>query len=213
MKRNIIILIAAFASLFSLEIMEQGVSSVSAADTDTKSVTKFPMAAQGPPKVKLENPPTEQQIKKSIGEATRYFLANQNPKGTWGSARKTKQLNIYAPGSAQDGYLAGTTALALAALLETEAAMKRSENPVSAEEIGVEAKELAKSIDKAEEWTLENLPKLRRSAGDVIYNIWGHSYGVLALVRMLDRYPDYKERREKISDVIRDQIKLIEKYE
>ena len=175
--------------------------------------TAFPLAAEGVSLVPLDVKPTKEQINRSIGHATRYLLEKQNPKGTWGSARNTKRLNIYAPDSSHGGYLCGTTALGLAALLETEAALKKENATLKADEIGIDPDVLAKAIDKAEQWTLENLPKLRRSSADVLYNIWGHGYGLQALVRMLDRYPDDAERCEKIRVAMKVQIEFIERFE
>ncbi len=175
--------------------------------------TSFPMAAEGVPLVPLDTIPTQEQIHRSIGHATRYLLEHQNPKGTWGSARNSKQLNIYAPESSHDGYLCGTTALGLAALLETEAALKKENAVLQADALGVDPEVLARSIDKSEQWLLGNLPRLRRSSADVIYNIWGHAYGLQALVRMLDRFPDDESRCEIIKAAMKEQVGYIERFE
>jgi len=60
---------------------------------------------------------------------------------------------------------------------------------------------------------LENLPKVRRSTSDVLYNIWGHAYGLRALVRMLERFPDDEARCEKIKAAMQEQVGFIERFE
>jgi len=186
---------------------------IQAAESELNDKTSFPMAAEGVRLIPLDSKPTLEQIHRSIGHATRYLIEKQNPKGTWGSARNTKNLNIYAPESSHDGFLAGTTALGLAALLETEALLKNKSASVKAEDCGIDPGVLAKTINKGEEWVLGNFPKLRRSSSDAIYNIWGHAYGLQALVRMLDRFPDDETRCEKIRAAIREQIGYIERFE
>lgn len=174
---------------------------------------RYPAVEQGPRMLPLEARPTVDQIKKSISKGTRYFIEKQNPKGTWGSARKTKSLNIYAPGSTFDAYLAGTTGLGLISLLEVEAAIRNDQIELDAEELQIDPEQLKTTIDKAESWVLENLSELRRSSQDAIYNVWGHAYGTQALVRMLDRYPEDQPRCERIRAAIEKQIELIEKFE
>ncbi|MCL2305728.1 MAG: terpene cyclase/mutase family protein [Planctomycetaceae bacterium] len=183
--------------------------SVYAAESAPSEKMSFPLAAEGVRLVELESKPTPEQIRRSIGRAAQYLIEKQNPKGSWGSARNTKELNIYAPESSHDAYLAGTTALGLAALLETEAMLKKE----SGADFGIDPGALTKAINKGEEWLLTNLSKLRRSSSDVIYNIWGHAYGLQALVRMLDRFPDDEARCEKIRSAMQEQIGYIERFE
>ena len=57
------------------------------------------------------------------------------------------------------------------------------------------------------------MPKLRRDTPDVIYNIWGHAYGIKALVRMYKRLPNDEARKKKIEEAIRLQINLLERFE
>ena len=65
-------------------------------------------------------PPTG-EIDAAIEKGVAFLLQRQNPNGSWGSARNTKGLNIYAPvPGAHHAFCAGTTSLCLAALLELE---------------------------------------------------------------------------------------------
>ena len=188
-------------------------TAVYAAEPDSNIKTSFPMAVEGVRLIEMDSKPTQEQIHQAIGHATRYLITKQNPKGSWGSARNTKELNIYDPGSTHDAYLAGTSALGLAALLETEAMLNKEEMASKTDEFGIDRNALTKAINKGEEWLLTYLPKVRRSSSDAIYNIWGHAYGLQALVRMLERFPDDADRCEKIRAAIREQIGFIERFE
>ena len=50
--------------------------------------------------VPVPNPvesPSRERIQQAIGEGIAFLLERQNPNGSWGSATRTKDLNIYAP--------------------------------------------------------------------------------------------------------------------
>ena len=115
------------------------------------------------------DPPSEKSIQTSISLGTEFLRLDQNPDGSWGSARQTKGLNIFAPvpGSHRAFRLA-ITALCVSALIET-----KSKDPFYK---GI--------IKKGEGYLLEHLPHLRRATGVAIYNVWAHAYGIQALVRM-----------------------------
>jgi hypothetical protein len=127
-------------------------------------------------------------------------LSTQNKDGSWGSAQKTKDLNIFAPvPGAHHAFRCGVTALCVEALIESGAAVTNSK---------VEA-----VLRLGEDWLLENLPKLRRAESVAIYNVWGHAYGIQALAAMHHRASTNEERVEKILGVIRGQIDLLGRYE
>ncbi len=177
------------------------------------AAVKYPLALQGVKPNRLDNPPSREKILEAIGRGANFLIERQNPNGSWGSARQTKELNIYAPGSSHDGFRAGTTALGLSALLEIEAATKRQENPLSLDELDVDRDKFEWAIERAEWWTRDHLPKLRRSADDCLYNVWGHAYGIHSLVRMLDRYPEDTERCDWIRELIRGQVDMLRRFE
>ncbi len=55
---------------------------------------------------------------KAIDRGVAFLLARQNPNGSWGSARNTKGLNIYAPvPGAHHAFRAAVTGLGVAALV------------------------------------------------------------------------------------------------
>jgi squalene cyclase len=56
-----------------------------------------PLATTGPKPGKI-TPPSPEQIDAAIHRGIKFLLDDQRPDGSWGSAEKTKGLNIYAPG-------------------------------------------------------------------------------------------------------------------
>ena len=162
-------------------------------------------------KVEIERPdrlpeievPTQETIRTSIERGCAFLKKRQNPDGSWGSARQTKGLNIFAPvpGSHRAFRLA-VTALSIAALIENKAS-----EPVFAE-----------TISKGEDHLLERLPYLRRATPVAIYNVWAHAYGIQALVRMRDlaaKRPDANatSRLARINELIRHQTGMLQRYE
>ena len=144
-------------------------------------------------------PPSPEAIEKAIDDGVSYLLRAQNPNGSWGSARNTKGLNIYAPiPGAHHAFRSAVTAMAITALIET-GSLEGS-------------KEVAPALRRGEDWLLENLPGVRRATGDAIYNNWAHAYGCQALARMLQRAPN-DGREARIRNVIATQLKRLESYE
>ena len=137
------------------------------------------------------------EIQRSLDKGCDFLLERQNPDGSWGSARQTKGLNIFAPvpGSHRAFRLA-VTALSISALLEIK---KEDQN-------------YSKCIRKAEKYLLEKLPQLRRASPMALYNVWSHSYGLQALHRMHE-LSSSSQRKAEIKDVMVQQIKMLQTYE
>jgi len=145
-----------------------------------------------------EAPPKADAIGSAIARGVGFLLGHQNKDGSWGSARNTTGMDVYAPvPGAHHAFRGAVTALCLAALVE-----------VSDGSPAVEA-----AIERGEAWLLATLPRLRRAEPDAIYNVWGHAYGIQALAHLLRRHPDDAARRERIRALIRDQIGFLERYE
>lgn len=138
------------------------------------------------------------EIRAAIQNGVEFLLKDQNPNGSWGSATRTKGLNIYAPvPGAHHAFRAATTSLCIAALIEVA-----GDDP-----------DVKDSIDRAEAWLLEHLKQLRRATGDAIYNVWGHGYSIQALVRMHARHADNAEKQKEIVDLIKMQFDMLTRYE
>jgi hypothetical protein len=165
-------------------------------------VPKFPakppaIAEQGP-RPKPVPTPAAGEIDASIKRGIDFLLAHQNKNGSWGSADIFRPGEIYAPvPGAHEAFRAAVTAMCISALIET----------------GGEDSRVPESIDRAEAWLFEHLPRVRRHTPDCFYNVWSHAYGIQALVRMLGRKPDDAEREKKIRELIRHQIGMLDRYE
>jgi len=156
----------------------------------------FARAGDLPP----NKPPSPAELEKSIQRGLDFLLKDQNKDGSWGTAQRTKDLNIFAPvPGAHRAFRSGTTALCVAALIETGAA---DSNPAAKQ-----------SLARGEEWLLKNLPQLRRADSIAIYNVWGHAYGIHALADMYRRETQDPKRKEQIKEVIVSQIDLLRRYE
>jgi len=143
-------------------------------------------------------PPSRDDIVGALARGRGFLLAYQNPDGSWGSARRTKALNIYAPvPGAHQAFRAAVTSLCLSALIETAA-----DDPAA-----------VRAVERGEAWLLANLPDVRRAVPRAIYNTWTHAYGIRALVRMHGRVPGDKARREKVLGLIAQQVDLLKRYE
>ena len=133
----------------------------------------------------------------SIRRGTDFLLTHQNPNGSWGSARLTKDLNIYAPlPGAHQAFLAGASTLALSGLID--AADPRPE--------------AAAAIDKAAAWTAAELPKLRRADPTTTYNVWGHAYALRAMSRLYQRESDPAKKADWVR-LAQGQVDLVDRYE
>ena len=115
----------------------------------------------------------KKDIQDAIKQAQEFLKKNQNKDGSWGSARNTKGLNIYAPvPGAHKSFKSAATAIAYLGLLETDPAGYREE------------------LKKCRQWLFENLPDVKRDSADTIYNVWTHCFAIEALLRMRDKDED-----------------------
>lgn len=142
--------------------------------------------------------PSPSEIQQSIDRGARFLLMTQNDDGSFGTHETNRLSEVYAPlPGAHNAFRAATTALAVSALVETKGA-----DP-----------EFRASIDAAETWMLKNMRNVKRATGDAIYNVWGHAYGIHALVRLRKREGQSPAKIEEIDDLIRHQIDMLVRYE
>jgi hypothetical protein len=162
---------------------------VSAADT---------RPADGPAKPPPAPPVPPAELDAAIARGIAFLVKAQNADGSFGGPGRTKDLNIFAtvPGS-HHAFQTGATALAVSALIET----------------GGEGSDVRLALEKAENWLLDRLPRLRRATEIELYNVWGHCYGIQALVRMHGRAAADRERQRRIEAVIRGQVEMLARYE
>ena len=144
-----------------------------------------------------EQIPTVDEINASITRGVDFLTADQNKNGSWGSATRTKDLNIYAPlPGAHHAFRAGSTGLALSGLIDS----------------GDIRPEVTASIEKAAVWSAENLPKLRRADQTSTFNIWGHAYGLRSLVRLHERAQN-TAKKAQYKALAQQQVDLVNRYE
>jgi hypothetical protein len=147
---------------------------------------------------KSPEPVPRERLEASIKRGIEFLLKDQNKDGSWGSAERTKDLNIYAPvPGAHHAFRTAVTAMCVSALIETD---DHSDG-------------VKKAIERGAANLFEELPKVRRGSTDAIYNVWTHAYGIQALVDMYRRLPDDKERQKKIVDLIKGQYDRLTRYE
>lgn len=152
--------------------------------------------------------PTGDEINDSMMRGIEFLLADQNSNGSWGSATRTKGLNIYAPiPGAHHAFRTATTSLAIIALVKTFDRL-----PAGEADSGLRSRVRA-SIARAESWLSEHLPRLRRATGDALYNIWGHGYSIAALAQLHRWHSDAPENQEELVSLIRSQFKMLQRYE
>lgn len=159
--------------------------------------TPNPLALEGPRPPDVEKP-ADEAVNAALRRGTDFLLLRQNRDGSWGSARNTKGLNIYAPvPGAHHGFRAATTALCISALIDG----------------GDDRPEVAEAIDRGEAWLLENLPHVRRATPDTIYNNWAHAYALQALARLVHRHEGDPARQEALRELMRGQLDRLTRYE
>ncbi len=142
--------------------------------------------------------PSAETLEKSILRGVDFLVQRQNKDGSWGTARRTKNLNIGAPAPGSHlSFRAGTTSLAVLALLEC----------------GDSRPAVTEAIDRGEAWLLLHLPKVRRGSAGVNFNVWAHGFGIQALARMHARDPNDQKRRAQIEQVIVQQIDMLKRNE
>ncbi len=138
-----------------------------------------------------------ERLDDAVGRGRSFLVRIQNDDGSFGSAERTKDLNIMAGVGSHFGFRAATTALCVQALIE--------------EDDGSTA--VARAIDRGERWLMDNLPEVRRDNPTLIYNVWSHAYGIQALAAMHGRVPEDAVRRRRIEALIRGQYDRLTRYE
>lgn len=171
------------------------------------AVSISPLATTGPKPAPI-TPPEPAQITAAIRRGVQFLLDDQNKDGSWGSAQKTKGLNIYAPPpGAHRAFRAAVTSLALMAFIEAEPGLAAEQRPA-----------VAAAIERGEAWLIEHVGAVRRAADlqyvtpDALYNIWCHAYSIQALVRLHARAADDPEKQAKLKEVAAGQADLLRRY-
>jgi hypothetical protein len=160
-------------------------------------VATFPVTAADVASLK---PPSQDELEQSLRRGVDFLVESQNPDGSWGSAHKTKDLNIFAPvPGAHLAFRSAVTAMCVEALIQTGAFATNAR--------------ARSALDLGEAWLLKYLPEVRRADGMAIYNVWSHAYGIQALAQMHRRAHGNRPRQQQIKDLIVGQIDRLRRYE
>ena len=145
----------------------------------------------------VADPPSAEAIEKSLRRGAAFLVRDQNANGSWGSATRTKGLNIFAPvPGSHHAFRTAVTAMCVSALIETGDLSPAAE----------------KALASARRWLLKNVSRVRRADMTALYNVWAHAYSIQALVRMLPRASDEREQ-SRIRGLVIDQIDRLKRYE
>ena len=138
--------------------------------------------------------PTE--LAAAIDRGRAFLVGVQNTDGSFGTAERTKDLNIMAGVGSHHGFRAATTALCVQALVE--------------EDDG--SPEVAAAIERGAAWMASELPRVRRDEPMLIYNVWSHAYAIQALAALHRRAAD-QTGRDRYAELIRGQYEKLVRYE
>lgn len=137
-------------------------------------------------------------LEAGIRRGVEFLLKTQKPNGAWGGPQWTGGVDVDPVPGAHDSFTVATTAMCVEALLE----------------VGGQATEVRQAIDKATEFLLRELPKLRRANQGNLPNVWGHSFGIQTLAALHRRTPAGDiARRTLLEKHIREQIGYLEHFE
>jgi hypothetical protein len=156
------------------------------------------------PRLAPVDPPKQAELESTIHRGVDFLVERQLPKGCWGSARRTKWLNVVAPvPGAHHAFRTAVTSLCISALIHSD-----DRRP-----------EVLNAIEGGKQWLIENLSRLRRSDEKALYNNWGHAYSISAMVDLWRCCEDDSnqqqalEKRTVLEQLIRSQIKMLDRYE
>jgi hypothetical protein len=156
-------------------------------------------AAAAPPSVRPgpPEPLTPARLEEAIGRGVRFLLNTQNKDGSWGSPRWTGGVDQDPVPGAHRSFTTAVTAMCMEALIDC----------------GGDSSEVQRALARAEEFLLQNLPRLRRADQANLPNIWAHAYGIQTLARLHGLCPDDIARRRRLEEMMREQVSFLERCE
>ncbi|MCH2113775.1 MAG: terpene cyclase/mutase family protein [Pirellulales bacterium] len=149
-----------------------------------QTVAAPPLAVQGPKPVPIGSADPN-KVRAAIARGVEFLLDTQLKQGAWGKSANSKYYRIWAPvPGAHRAFRTAVTGLCVSSLLESRAQFT-----------GPRRQRIDAAIDQGQVWLLDQGEQLRRSApdklddeyGNALYNIWGHSFAIQALVQLHDR--------------------------
>lgn len=151
-----------------------------------------------PPRPGPPAPIAAATLEATIGKGVQYLLRTQNADGSWGSPRWSGGVDVDPVPGSHHSFTAATTAMCVEALLE----------------VGGDGSDVKRAVDKGIEYLLKELPNLRRADPGNLPNVWGHSWGIELLVKLIERLPPGEtEKRQLYEKHIKEQLKFLERFE
>lgn len=126
-----------------------------------------------------------------------FLLKNQNKDGSWGDHRVIGTWNILCP--YPDGPLTFRTASTALCIVGLNACSRRDEPQV------------VKAMERAEDFLVKVMPRLKRGHELCIYNIWAHTYVLDAMCMRASYLGDKHPRYALLKKCAADQIEMLEK--
>ncbi len=194
--------IARNCTLLSLMALANLSSSVCGKDSETAPAPVYPLAVQGPKPAPI-TPPSAAEIHTAIEQGVDFLLDVQIKQGAWGSAHRTKELNIYAPvPGSHHAFRTAVTSLVLMSLVESR---DQFDGPRRAD--------IESAIDRGQAWLLEHADDLRRAEAEALYNVWGHAYAIHAIVRLHQRAAEDNDLQVKLLELLEYQVDRLRRYQ
>lgn len=205
-------LVCVLLSVLGVAFCSSAAFGETASETPTKSEEKitYPLSVQGPEPADI-TPPSRQEIQASIERGVDFLLGSQLKSGCWGRSASEKYYKIWAPvPSAHQAFRTATTSLCVMALMEARVLFE-----------GERREQIEAAIDRGQDWLLENAGKLRRSEPDAyddyfgyaLYNVWGHSYSIQALVLLHQRAAGDEALQAKLQKLVEYEVDRLRRDE
>jgi len=201
---NHFVKIALPGTLLSLMVLAGFPSSVRGEEITEASAPVYPLSVQGPRPAAI-TAPSATAIRTAIERGVDFLLEVQMKHGAWGSAQRTKELNIYAPvPGSHHAFRTAVTSLVLMAMLESRDSLD-----------GARQADMEAAIDRGQAWLLEHADDLRRAEAGAIYNVWGHAYAIHAIVRLHQRATDNHDEglQAKLIELLEYQVDRLRRYQ
>lgn len=190
------------ACLLLVSCLVIAVPTTNAQQTASPSVSPYPLATKGPKPAAI-TPPSETEIQAALERGIDFLLEIQLQSGAWGSARRTKDLNVYAPvPGSHHAFRTAVTSLVLMALIESQDRLD-----------GPRWEEVNTAIERGQSWLLEHADDLRRAEAEAIYNVWGHSYAIHAITRLHARAEGNEKLQQQLIKLLEYQVDRLRRYQ
>lgn len=142
------------------------------------------------------DPVPKEELFESMRAGVDYLLATQNENGSWGGHTDTRNTRLACPWpSGPRTFRAASTALCIIGL---EGTPMRDEPAVQ------------QAIARAEDFLIEETPKIKPGNVRIIYNGWAHAYVLEAFAVHAARLPKDSERYRKLRESAQLQIRQLE---